>query len=70
MLADSDKASAFQANKWLAERRYADISDRGRPSEKELAKEAKLLAKETATSEEEAERVEAALLYRGAAEAA
>ena len=61
-LAKSDKASAYQANKWIAERRYAEVSDRGRPSKKVLAREAKDLARETTESKEEAARVEKAIL--------
>lgn len=63
ILAVSDKAAAFQANKWIAERRYADVSDRGRPSQSDLKKEARDIAEEAATSKEEADRVEEAMLH-------
>lgn len=62
VLAASDKASAFQANKWIGERGYAKISERGRPSKEVLAREAKVIAEEASESKKEAERVEAALI--------
>ena len=61
-LAKSDKPAAYQANKWIAERRYAEVSKRGRPSKKELERETKEIAREAAETAEEAERVEAAVI--------
>ena len=62
LLAKEDKASSYQAAKWIAERRYVEVSDRGRPSQKDLAREAKDLASEAAETEAEAKRIEKALL--------
>ena len=62
VLAKSDKPTAFQANKWIAERRYADISSAGRPSKKALAKEAREIAAEASETKEEASRIESAVI--------
>lgn len=61
-LAKSDKPSAFQANKWTAEKGYDKVTQRGRPSKAELTKEARELAREAGETEDEAKRIEAALL--------
>ena len=60
-LAKSDKASAFQANKWMAEKGYDKTTERGRPSKAELAKEARELAREAGETKEEIARIEAAI---------
>ncbi len=62
VLAKSNKPAAFHANKWIAERRYADVSNAGRPSKKALAKEAREIASEAAETKEEAKRIESAVI--------
>jgi hypothetical protein len=61
-LGESNKPAAFQANKWIAERRYADVSNAGRPSKAALAKEAREIASEAAETKEEASRIESAVI--------
>ena len=63
-LSKLETPAAYQAAKWIAERRYVEVNDRGRPSNKDLAKEAKDLAREAAETEEESKRIEKALLHK------
>ena len=61
-VATSDKATAFQAAKWIAEGRYEESEKRGRPTAAALKKEAREIAAEASTTQEESQRVEAAII--------
>ena len=59
---DETKASSFQANKWLAERRYDGGPGGGRPTKAAQKQAAKDVAQEATDTEAEAKRVEEAML--------
>ena len=61
-VASSDKATAFQAAKWIAEGRYEESEKRGRPTAASLKAEAREIAAEASTTQEESQRVEAAII--------
>ena len=59
---DPSKAASFQANKWLAEERYNGGTGGGRPNKKAQQRAAKEVAQQASDTEEEAKRVEEAML--------
>lgn len=62
---DETKAAAFQANKWLAEKRYDSGPGGGRPTKVAQKRAAKEIAQEATDTEAEAKRVEKAMLEQG-----